>query len=188
MVTAVILLKFIGFTHQCSLRKKYRPPFLNSIRALGLIFYTCCTYIYNTRFRPFFLLVSFLDLLQWVPCFIVSIVVLFLLHVIVTCVGRHMELEPSAKQIGWVLRNQHGLSRPNSFWTSSAAKRWCLPWRSRSRHEHWAPDWVFLWKVDRVTPYYIDRGFETSWLFGEPHWFISILLWIRIPDSLRCTF
>ena len=46
MVTAVILLKFIGFTHQCSLRKKYRPPFLNSIRALGLIFYTCCTYIY----------------------------------------------------------------------------------------------------------------------------------------------
>ena len=79
-------------------------------------------YIYNTRFRPFFLLVSFLDLLQWVPCFIVSIVVLFLLHVIVACAGRHMELEPSAKHIGWVLRNQNGLSRPNSFWTSSAAK------------------------------------------------------------------
>lgn len=90
--------------------------------------------------------------------FIVSIVVLFLLHVTVTCAGRHMELEPSAKQIGWVLRNQNGLSRPSSFWTSSAAKRWCLPWGSRSRHELWAPDWVFLWKVDRGTPYW-------SWLW-----------------------
>ena len=82
------------------------------------------------------------------------------LHVTVTCAGRHMELGPSAKQIGWVLRNQNGLSRPSSFWTSSssAAKRWCLPWGSRSRHEHWAPEWVFLWKVDRGTPYW-------SWLW-----------------------
>ena len=126
MVTAVILLKFIGFTHQCSLRKKYRPrisKFNSGSWAHFLHVLHIYIYIYYTRFRPCFLLVSFLDLLQWVPCFIVSIVVLFLLHVIVACAGRHMELEPSAKHIGWVLRNQNGLSRPNSFWTSSAAKR-----------------------------------------------------------------
>ena len=70
MITTASFLKFVGFTHQCLLRKNIGLAFLNLIRALGLIFswlaVFACIYIILASDRVFYLFHSLGDAAWWI--------------------------------------------------------------------------------------------------------------------------